>query len=131
MESRHVSTVIAAEPDAVYAFAAEPENLPRWASGLAEAEVAREGDLLVVESPMGRVTVRFAPPNEYGVLDHDVTLPSGAVVTNPLRVVAHPHGSEVVFTVRRLDLAAEEFDRDCATVARDLDRLRELVEGGS
>lgn len=45
-------------------------------------------------------------------------------------MIAHPHGSEVVFTVRRLDLTAEEFDRDCATVARDLDRLRELVERG-
>lgn len=130
MESRHVSAVIAAEPDVVYAFAADPENLPRWASGLAQAEVALEGDLLIVDSPMGRVTVCFAPPNEYGVLDHDVTLPAGAVVSNPLRVVAHPHGAEVVFTVRRLDLTAEEFDRDCATVARDLDRLRELVERG-
>lgn len=51
MRSRHVSRVIAAAPDDVYAFAAEPENLPKWAAGLAEAEVKRDGDLLVVESP--------------------------------------------------------------------------------
>ncbi|WP_298752106.1 hypothetical protein [uncultured Serinicoccus sp.] len=59
---------------------------------------------------------------------YDVVLPSGTVVTNPLRVLAHPHGSEVVFTVRQIELTDEEFDRDCQTVAADLDRLAGLVE---
>jgi len=128
MKSRHLSVVIAAAPDAAYAFASDPENLPRWASGLAESEVVREGDVLRVDSPMGQVTVRFVPSNELGVLDHDVTLPSGATVTNPMRVLAHPDGSEVVFTVRQLDLSDDEFDRDAATVGKDLERLRTLLE---
>jgi hypothetical protein len=127
--SRHVSRVIAAPPAAVYAFASNPENLPRWAAGLAGSEVIRQGDSLLVDSPMGRVTVRFAPPNEYGVIDHDVVLPSGATVTNPLRVLAHPAGSEIVFTLRQLDMTDEEFDRDTAMVEADLDRLQQLVEG--
>ncbi|CAN5218956.1 hypothetical protein BH09ACT11_BH09ACT11_07450 [soil metagenome] len=93
MRSRHVSTVIAATPGAVYAFAADPENLPKWAAGLAEADVKRDGDLLFLESPMGQVTVRFVPTNDLGVLDHDVTLLIVAVVTNPLRVFAHPDGA--------------------------------------
>ena len=129
MSSRHVSTVIAAAPDHVYAFAAEPENLPKWAAGLAEAEVKRDGDLLVVESPMGQVTVKFVPPNDFGVLDHDVTLPTGAVVTNPLRVLAHPEGSEVVFTLRQLDMSDEDFERDAAMVVADLARLKAILEG--
>ena len=77
---------------------------------------------------MGTVTVRFVPPNDYGVIDHDVTLPTGSTVTNPVRVLAHPDGSEVVFTLRQLDLTDEEFDRDAATVAADLARLADLVE---
>lgn len=128
MESRHVSRVISASPQSVYDFAASIDNLPKWASGLAQSEVTREGDTLWVESPMGRVSVRFVAPNDFGILDHDVTLPSGATVTNPVRVLTHPDGAEIVFTVRQLDLTDDEFDRDVQTVADDLDRLRQLVE---
>jgi len=128
MRSRHLSTVIDAAPEAVYAFAADPENLPKWAAGLATAEVRRDGDLLVAESPMGRVTVRFVAANDFGVLDHDVTLPTGAVVTNPLRVMAHPQGAEVVFTLRQLDLSDADFDRDAAMVEADLARLMAILE---
>lgn len=128
MKSRHLSVVVNASPEAVYGFAAEPDNLPAWAAGLASADVRREGDLLIVDSPMGEVTVRFVPRNDLGVLDHDVTLPSGTVVTNPLRVLKHPHGSEVVFTVRQIELTDEEFERDCQMVADDLERLKLAVE---
>ena len=128
MKSTHVSQVIAAPAGRVYDFAANPDNLPRWAAGLAQAEVRRDGEDLVAASPMGDVRVRFAPPNDFGVLDHDVTLPSGEVVNNPLRVLEHPGGAEVVFTVRQLAASDEDFARDCAAVARDLEALRELVE---
>ncbi|CAD6002855.1 SRPBCC family protein [Agreia sp. COWG] len=128
MESRHVSRVISASPHTVYEVAANIDTLPKWASGLAHSEVTRDGDLLWVDSPMGRVSLRFVAPNEFGILDHDVTLPSGVTVTNPLRVLAHPNGAEVIFTVRQLDLSDDEFDRDATTVGEDLDRLRSLVE---
>jgi hypothetical protein len=128
LETRHLSTVVAADPKRVYAFAGDPRNLARWASGLGAA--VDEGDgRLVVDGPLGRVTVRFAPANEFGVLDHDVELPSGETVHNPVRVLAHPAGAEVVFTLRRLDgVSAEEFESDASTVAADLERLRELAE---
>lgn len=77
---------------------------------------------------MGLVSVRFAPPNDHGVLDHDVVLPDGVTVNNPMRVVAHPHGAEVLFTVRQSNRTDEEFARDCRAVAEDLARLRTLVE---
>ena len=128
MPSRHLSVVIAATADEVYNYAADPTNLPVWAAGLAESQVRREGDLLVADSPMGRVTVRFAPRNSFGVLDHDVTLPTGEVVTNPLRVLPHPDGAEVVFTIRRLGMTDEQFDADAAMVAADLARLKAVVE---
>lgn len=129
MKSRHLSVVIAAAPETVYAFASDPENLPKWAAGLAQSEVVRDGDVLRVNSPMGQVTVRFVPNNDFGVLDHEVTLPTGARVTNPLRVLAHPEGSEVVFTLRQLDLSDVDFDRDAEMVEADLERLKSIVEG--
>ena len=127
-ESRHLSTVVAADPQRLYAFAGDPRNLSRWAAGLGGSVEQADGRL-VVDGPLGRVAVRFAPANEFGVLDHDVELPSGETVHNPLRVLAHPAGAEVVFSLRRLDGAsAEEFDRDASAVAADLARLRELAE---
>ena len=131
MRSRHVSVVINAEPGAVYDFAAEPDNLPRWAAGLATAEVVRRGDELLVESPMGTVTVRFVPRNDLGVVDHEVVLPTGDTVLNPLRVLAHPDGAEVVFTIRQLAMSDDEFDRDTRMVEADLARLKSLVETGT
>lgn len=127
MRSHHVSRVIAASPERVYAYASDVSNLPAWAAGLARADVTRDGDDLLVDSPMGRVRVRFVPTNRLGVLDHDVTLPSGTVVTNPLRVVAHPDGAEVIFTVRQVELSDEEFERDIRMVEADLDRLAQRV----
>ncbi|RLK52076.1 SRPBCC family protein [Microbacterium telephonicum] len=123
MRSIHVSRVITATPEAVYSYASDPSNLPKWASELAQSDVVLDGDTLLVDSPMGHVRVRFVPRNDFGVLDHGVILPSGDVVTNPFRVVAHPEGSEVVFTVRQLELTDDEFDRDAATVRADLDTL--------
>jgi hypothetical protein len=131
-KSRHVSIWIAAPPEAVYDFAVDPQTWPRWASGLAEGGLRQTADGWVADSPMGEVTVEFAPANEFGVLDHVVRLPSGEAVYNPLRVIPGGVGEprcEVLFTVRRrAGMTDEEFESDAATVAADLDRLRRLVE---
>src|SRR5262245_14718449 len=133
MTSRHVSVWVDAAAEVVYAIAVVPEELPRWASGLAEGDLRQTADGWVADSPMGEVIIEFAPANEFGVLDHVVRLPSGESVYNPLRVLPAGEGQrrcEAVFTVRqRPGMSDEEFERDVATVAADLERLRELAEG--
>lgn len=131
MRSHHVSRVIPVPAHVVYAYASDVENLPAWAAGLAQSNVTRDGDDLVVESPMGQVRVRFVEQNTFGVLDHDVSLASGTIVTNPLRVVAHPDGCEVIFTVRQIELTDDEFARDIRMVEADLERLAAQVESPS
>lgn len=127
-ESRHVSTFIAADPDAVYAYASDPARLPQWAAGLAEG-IRHEDGRWIAESPFGVVEVRFVPHNEYRVLDHDVVTPDGAVVHNPMRVVPAADGAEVIFTIhRRADMTSEEFASDAAAVAADLETLRRILE---
>src|SRR6476659_4887362 len=132
MTSRHVSVWIDAAPEVAYAIAADPEQLPRWASGLAEGGLRQTADGWVADSPMGEVIVEFAPANQFGVLDHVVRMPSGEAVYNPLRVVPGEVGEprcEVVFTVRRRpNMTDAEFDADAAAVAADLATLRRLVE---
>lgn len=126
-----MSTVIAATADDVYDYVSDPGNLREWAAGLASSDVERRGDDLVAESPMGTVTVRFVPRNTLGVVDHDVILPTGETVHNPLRVLPHPDGAEVVFTVRQLAMSDEEFDRDTRMVEADLASLKRLLESPS
>ncbi|MGH9749242.1 MAG: SRPBCC family protein [Candidatus Polarisedimenticolia bacterium] len=125
----HISIYIARRPAAVYEFASDPRNLPRWAAGLARSEVTRDGDAWVAESPFGKVRVRFAPQNSFGVMDHDVTLESGVTVHNPMRVVPHGEGSEFVFTlIRQPGVSDEQLARDKAAVENDLKTLKNLLE---
>ncbi|HWL59560.1 MAG TPA: SRPBCC family protein [Microbacteriaceae bacterium] len=126
--ARHLSQHIARSPAEVAAFAGNPANLPRWASGLSSG-IRQEGDRWVTDSPMGRVEVAFTGPIEHGVLDHDVTLPDGTVFVNPLRVLPNDGGSEVVFTLYHLPgVATEEFERDTELIRADLERLRAVLE---
>ncbi|MFJ4434886.1 SRPBCC family protein [Streptomyces sp. NPDC088923] len=127
--TRHVSIHIDRTRDDVYAYASNPENLPAWALGLG-GSITREGDEWVApDTPMGRVTVAFVPPNDLGVLDHDVTLPGGEVVNNPVRVITDGPGSLVVFTLRRpAGTTDAEYERDAEMVTADLTRLKNLLE---
>ncbi len=126
---QHISISIVRSPEDVYAFVADPRNLPKWASGLARSTVTREGDAWIAEAPMGKVKVRFASPNSLGVLDHDVELESGEVVHNPMRVVPNGGGSELLFTLlRRQKMTDEELAEDRATVETDLGTLKRLLE---
>jgi hypothetical protein len=128
LTSRHISTWIARPADEVYDYARRPANLPSWASGLSTAVEEIDGQW-IADSPMGRVVVAFAPPNDFGVLDHDVTLPSGETVHNPVRVLPAGDGSEVVFTIRhRPGMSDDDFARDTATVTTDLATLKHLLE---
>ena len=116
--SRHVSVWIEASRKTVYAFAADQRTLAEWATGLADPELGLE-------------VVEFAPPNEFGVLDHVVRLPSGEQVFNALRIIPADDGirCEAVFTLRqRADQTDEQFDEDAAAVTQDLLRLKRLTE---
>jgi hypothetical protein len=126
---QHLSVFIARPPAEVYEFASDPRNLPQWAAGLARSEVRRDGDEWIADAPFGKVRVRFAPPNSFGVMDHDVTLESGVTIHNPMRVVPNGEGSEFVFTlIRQPGMSDGEFARDKAAVEKDLKTLKDLLE---
>lgn len=126
---RHLGVTILRPPGEVYRFVADPANLPRWARGLGGA-ITRVGDRWIADSPLGEVEVRFAPPNDLGVLDHDVVLASGATFHNPLRVVANGDGSEVIFTLLRWPGTTDAaHEADARAVEADLRTLKALLEG--
>ncbi|MFL1406507.1 SRPBCC family protein [Marinobacter sp. M1N3S26] len=126
---QHISTYIHRAPEDVYAFASNPENLPRWAAGLASSEVKRDEGVWVAEAPFGKVKIRFVEENTLGVMDHDVELDSGVVVHNPMRVVPNAEGSEFIFTLlRQPGMSDAQFAEDARAVEKDLQTLKELLE---
>jgi hypothetical protein len=78
---------------------------------------------------MGTVKVEFAEKNQLGVLDHDVTLPSGVKFYNPMRALPNNDGSELVFTPNRWpDVSDKEFAEDTKSVEKDFAKLKTLLE---
>lgn len=127
--TKHISVTINRSVHDVYQFASDPQNLPKWAEGLSRSTLTKLGDEWVADSPMGKVKVKFAAPNNFGVLDHDVTLPSGDVNYNPLRVVRNGRGSEVTFTLfRRPKVTDAEFEKDASAIQKDLTKLKAILE---
>jgi hypothetical protein len=127
-KSRHVSISINRTADEVYNFVSNPQNLPLWASGLSGSIKNVNGDW-VAESPLGTVKIRFADKNRFGILDHDVTLPSGVTFYNPMRVVSNGDGSELVFTLYlRPGMSDRDFMKDEQQIKTDLERLKTLIE---
>lgn len=110
-------------------FVLDPGNMAQWAAGLG-AGFERRGDHWVANGgPIGEIEVRFAPNNEFGVADHDVTIPDGTTVHNALRVVPNGDGAEVMFTLLRQPAMSDaDFEADAAHVAKDLGTLKTLLE---
>src|SRR5215467_12877795 len=127
-EVRYLSVSIDLESQAVYAFTSNPENLPRWASGLGQG-VKRAGEHWEVITEQGTVGLRFAPHNAYGVLDHTVVLADGTEVYVPMRVVPNGQGSEVMLVLfRQPEMDDATFDRDAGLIQNDLSALKALLE---
>ena len=128
MEARIVHIGINRHWRDVYDYASRPENMPAWASGLASGLV-QDGEDWVAQGALGSVLVRFAPRNDFGVIDHLVTMESGLQVNNALRVVANGDGAEVAFTLlKQPDMTDAQFDADSKWVLKDLTELKTLLE---
>ncbi|MFI5938605.1 SRPBCC family protein [Actinoplanes sp. NPDC051494] len=130
-ETRHLAVPIDRPAADVYAYAADPRNIPEWAPGLGTSVELVDG-VWFVEGPGGRVRLDPAPPNEYLVLDHTVTLPAGDSITNQLRVLTDGDGSDITFALRRQPgMTDDEWAADIAAVLADLNRLKQITESAA
>jgi len=126
--SRTIGITIARDWRAVYAYAANPANMTQWAAGLGNAFV-EDGDFWVARDPGGNaIRVRFCPPNEFGVLDHDVHV-GDAIVHVALRVMPNGDGADVSFLLlQERGMSDADFERDAAAVRKDLAALKRILE---
>jgi hypothetical protein len=68
----------------------------------------------------------WPPRNDFGIIDHHVTLPNGKTVYNPMRVIANNKDCEFSFTLFWMPGKTEkEFDEDAKAVINDLRTLKE------
>jgi hypothetical protein len=131
IDARTVTITVHADAGRVYDFARQPKNLPLWAAGLASG-VQQLGGEWYADSPMGQVRVTMSAENPYRVLDHDVTLPDGRVITNAFRVTPALEGCVLTFVVvREPGTTADAFEADVAAVEQDLRTLARLLEGSA
>jgi hypothetical protein len=118
---------VAVDPGKAYAYTADPMNLPAWAPGFVKS-IERRGELWFAKTTLGEARFRFSPANTFGVLDHDVELPSGTF-HNPMRVIPNGRGCEILFTLLQLPgKSDEEFQTDLETVRNDLKILQTILE---
>nr|WP_213814928.1 SRPBCC family protein [Glaciihabitans sp. dw_435] len=127
-ESHQLAIIINRRAADVYAYASDPGHLPEWAAGLAGSIDFVDGQW-IADTSMGRIFVVMVGQNEFGVLDHFVTLPDGHMVYNPMRVTSIGESSEVVFSLRReTGMSDDVFAADVAAVRSDLVSLKTILE---
>ena len=93
------SVTIEVAPSHVFAFLAEPENLPLWAVGFCRSIRQDTGaDRWIVTTTQGDVPIRFAALEAAGTIDFYFTPVPGAELAAFSRVVPNGDGSEYIFT---------------------------------
>jgi len=132
LKSQTISIPISRPYDEVYEFLAEPRNFPSWASNLGSSFEHLSGLEWVTQTRKGRVILRFAPRNEFGILDHAVYAEGTTPLTTPMRLIANEHGAEVLFTLlQRPGMSDEQFASELEWVRSDFEALRSLLEAGA
>lgn len=123
-----ISVSISAPAEQVYAFVANPQNLPLWATAFAQT-IRLEAGTWILQTTAGSATITFAAANPFGILDHTVTLENGTRIYVPMRVVRNGTGSTVLFTLFQGEAMSEaEFIADAKLVEQDLHSLKSLLK---
>lgn len=129
--SRTLSVSIERQPQEVYRFISDPQNLPKWATSFCQS-VKKSRDEWIVETPLGPMKIRFVERNDFGVLDHYVSPTPDQEILNLMRVVPNGTGSEVIFTLFQLpEISNDRYAEDLGMVERDLKVLKSVLENRS
>jgi len=119
---------IQAAPDQVHAFLAEPENLPRWAPGFAQA-VRADGDEVIVSSQGQDVRMTMVSSLESRTVD--MTTGTDRRLGLFVRVLPNGDGSECVVSVAFGDNTPDAVvAAQMTVVAEELTAIRSLTEAG-
>jgi uncharacterized protein YndB with AHSA1/START domain len=129
MRSDTQSVTVAAPAEDVFALMADPQALPRWAVGFAQA-IRADGEAWVVTTGQGaEVKVRYRTDPGRGTIDLEMEPAPGVVKTAYARVIPNGEGADVVFTQQQAPgMPDDVFDANVAALGHELTVLKALVE---
>lgn len=97
MRSNTEHVTIDVDPRHLFAFLADPSNLPRWAVGFCRS-IRQDGDRWLVKTSQGEVAVRYVTDPSLGIIDFYMSSGPGMETAAFSRVLPNGDGSEYVFT---------------------------------
>src|SRR5262245_16647656 len=120
MRSATVTTVLDASPETVFAYLAEIENLPEWATEFAR-ELRREGEDYKVVNGLGEFFFAIDADPATGVIDMFAGPTKAEMAVFPTRVVRLPDGrSAYSFSMfQGPDMSTDLFDSQHASLKRE------------
>jgi hypothetical protein len=122
VRTRSVTTTLASDPRSVFAYLAEVENLPEWATEFARELRVVDGRHKVVNG-LGEFFFRIEADAATGVIDMLAGPSDDELGLFPTRVVAVPGGSAFTFTMFQAGEDDELFDAQYASLLRELENL--------
>jgi hypothetical protein len=131
VRSATVTTVLRAPQDEVFAYMADIEHLPEWATEFAREMRREDGDVKIVNG-LGEFFFEIRADAETGVVDMFAGPTKDAMAVFPPRAVGQPDGTTAYsFTMfQGPDMPDELFEAQHASLQRELANLGPLVEGG-
>jgi hypothetical protein len=127
MESRTITTVLAAPKEDVFAYLSRVENLPGWATEFARELRYEDGKAKVVNG-LGELYFAIEADAETGVIDMYAGPTEDALGLFPTRVVALPGGaSAFTFTMFQAPGMSDElFESQYRSLLHELENVRAL-----
>ena len=130
MRNATVTTVLDAPPEKVFAYLADIENLPDWATEFAR-ELKRDGDDYKVVNGLGEFYFEIEADPSTGVIDMYAGPNKAEMAVFPTRVVALPGGrSAYSFSMfQRPDMPTELFEAQHASLQREFANIERAFAG--
>ncbi|HXV95866.1 MAG TPA: hypothetical protein VD695_04905 [Gaiellaceae bacterium] len=125
MESRTVTTILAAPKEEVFAYLSRVENLPGWATEFARELRYEDGKAKIVNG-LGELFFSIEADAETGVIDMYAGPTEDDLGLFPTRVVGLPGGaSAFTFTMFQAPgMPAELFESQYRSLLRELENVR-------
>ena len=130
MRSATVTTVLDASPQDVFAYIADIENLPRWATEFAR-ELKREGEHHKVVNGLGEFFFEIRSDPATGVIDMFAGPTRDQMAVFPTRAVSLPDGRTAYsFTmIQAPDMPDELFEAQHQSLQREFANIESALSG--
>ena len=130
MQQHTVTATFEAPPDEVFAYVADIEKLPEWATEFARELKLVDGRYKIVNG-LGEFFFEIHADPETGVIDMFAGPDESALLCFPTRVVSTPTGgSAYTFTMFRApEQPEEQFEQQYASLLREFENLERRFGG--